>query len=263
MNTELEPPPVAPLTTAERARLRNRVMDKTRPAGPHPARRWIAPAVGVAAITAVAAGTLVVTNRPSDDSGVAGRATAAAPTAARTGLEVVPDAEATVAFVKSCERRLHVEEMKQPFTVVWARRVPGKTSKATDILMIVKGSGASGIASCLTPSGGGIWQKDPSGWTKPPTQKQGLAGLTGGTYSTSEPKPESRIWMLYRARPEIARVESRYVSNGAVGPWQRGYVDSGYAYADNRTNSDLGAGDLRQEVRAYDAQGRVVPIQAK
>jgi hypothetical protein len=262
MNTRLDPPPVRPLTAAERARLRNRIMDQTRPAVRRPARRWIAPVVGVGAVAAVVAGTLVVTNRPSDDSGVAGTTTASTPAARRTGLEFVPDAEAVAAFAKSCERHMH-GEIKQPLAVVWARRVPGKTSKAAAILMIVKGSGASGIASCLAPSGGGGWQKDPSGWTDLPTQKQGLARLFGGTSSTSGPKPESRIWMLYRARPEIARVESRYLSHGTVGPWQRGYVDSGYAYADNRTNSALSASGLHQEVRAYDAEGRPIPIEPK
>jgi hypothetical protein len=260
MNMQLDPPTVPPLDPARRAQLRNRIMDKSRPTGHHPARRWIAPAVSVAAVAAVVAGTLVVSNRPSDGPAVAGTATAATPT--RSGLEAVTDAEATAAFAKSCERRTH-GQIKQPLTVVWARRVPGKTSKATDILMIVKGSGASGIASCVAPSGGGGWQMDLSRWTDLPTQKQGLAGLFGGISSISEPKPESRIWMLYRARPEIARVESRYVSNGTVGPWQRGYVDSGYAYMDNRTNSVLSASSLRQEVRAYDAHGRLIPTEPK
>ncbi|WP_328999972.1 hypothetical protein OHA18_36735 [Kribbella sp. NBC_00709] len=262
MNLRLDPPTVPPLDPARRAQLRNRVMDKSRPTGHRPARRWIAPVVGVGAVAAVVAGTLVVTNRPSSDPGVAGVATAATPTAAGNRLGPVSDAEATAAFAKSCERRMH-GEIKQPLTVVWARRVPGQTSKAEDILIIVKGSGASGIASCLAPSGSGGWQRDGSAWIKEPTPKQGLVGLIGGTSSTSAPKPESRIWMLYRARPEIARVESRYVSKGSVGPWQRGYVDSGYAYTDNRANADLSASSLRQEVRAYDAQGGLIPIERK
>lgn len=261
MNTQLEPPRVPPLSPAERSRLRNQVMDRSRPGDHRAGRRWIAPVVAVGSVAAVVAGTLVITNRPLDDPGVA---TAATPTVARTGLEVVPDADATAAFAKSCERRIH-GELKHPLTVVWARRVPGKTSKSSDILMIVKGSGASGIASCLAPSGAGGWEKSPPAvwWSTFPSKKEGLAGLTGGTSSTSEPKPESRIWMLYRARPEIARVESRYVSRGTVGPWQRGYVDSGYAYTDNRTNSVLSASSLRQEVRAYDAQGQLLPIEPK
>jgi hypothetical protein len=264
MNAQLEPPRVPPLSAAERARLRHRVMDKTRPAAPRPARRRIAPVVGVAVVTAVVAGTLVVTNRPSADSGVASTTAAATPTAARTGLQVVPDAEAAATFAKSCARRLHVE-LKQPLTVLWARRVPGETSKSTEILMIIKGSGNSGIASCLARSGAGTWQKSPPAvwWKTVPTKQEGLAGLTAGTSSTSEPKPESRIWMLYRARPEIARVESRYVWNGTVGPWQRGYVDGGYAYTDNRMRSVVDASGLHQEVRAYDAQGRSIPIEPK
>ncbi|HEY4568760.1 MAG TPA: hypothetical protein VIH10_04820, partial [Kribbella sp.] len=93
----------------------------------------------VGAVAAVVAATLVITDKPSDDPGVAGTATAATSTAARIGLEVVPDAEATAAFAKSCERRLHLR-LDRPLTVAWARRVPGANPKSTEVLMIVKGS---------------------------------------------------------------------------------------------------------------------------
>lgn len=256
MNTELEPPRVPPLSAAERSRLRNQVMAKARPAEHRPSRRMIAPVVAVGAVAAAVAGTLVITNRPPADPGVAGPVTAATP----TSLEVVPDAEATVAFAKSCQRRLHVV-LSQPLTVVWARRVPGANPQTTDILMIVKGSGTSGIASCLAPSGAGGFDKDPSAsWTNPPTPQKGLAGLTGGISSASTPKPASRMWMLYRARPEIARIESRLVWKGTASPWQPGHVDSGYAYADNRLTVAVPASTVRQEVRAYDAQGRQLPV---
>lgn len=263
MNTKHEPPPVPPLDPARRAQLRNRVMDKSRPTGHRPARRWIAPVVGVGAVAAVVAGTLVITNRPPDEPGAAGTATAATPTAARTGLHVVPDAEATAAFAKSCEVRQHVK-LDRPLTIVWARRVPAENPKSTEILMIVKGAGTSGLSSCLAPSGAGGWQKDPSArWSKPPTQKVGLAGLASGSSSVSAPKPSCRMWTLYRAGPEIARIESRLVGKGTASPWQRGYVDSGYAYADNRVNLAFTASAVRQEVRAYDAQGRLLPIEPR
>ncbi|MEV5961408.1 hypothetical protein AB0L70_06560 [Kribbella sp. NPDC051952] len=262
MTTRLDPPTVPPLTTAERSRLRNQVMDRTRPTTHRPATRWIAPMVGVGAVAAVAAGTLVVTNRPPADPGVAGPATAATPTAARSSLEVVPDAEAAAAYEKSCEDRMH-RVLERPLTIRWARRVPGQ--KGTNILMIVKGSGKSGIASCLAPGGGGVYQQDALAgrWNNPPTQKEGLAGLTSGNSSEEAPKPASRMWTLYRARPEIARIESRMVWNGIASPWQRGYVDSGYAYADNRVDAVANARTVRQEVRAYDAQDRLLPIQPK
>ena len=50
MNIRLDPPPVPPLDPARRAQLRNRIMDKSRPAGHHRAPRWIAPAVSVAGV---------------------------------------------------------------------------------------------------------------------------------------------------------------------------------------------------------------------
>lgn len=262
MNTELEPPRVPPLDPARRAQLRNRVMDMSRPAGRRPSQRWIAPLVGVGAVAAVVTGTLVITGRSAEDPGVAGPATAATPTATPAGLEVVPDSEATAAFAKSCERRVH-EKLARPLTVVWARRVPGAKPTSTDILMVVRGSGTSGIASCVAPSGGGGWQMDVGPWINPPTRKKGLAGLTGGTSSVSTPKPTSRIWMLYRVRPEIARIESRLVWKGVTSPWQPGYVDHGYAYADNRADVLVDAMTVRQEVRAYDAQGRLLPYEAK
>ncbi|MFI5694898.1 hypothetical protein ACIA58_23790 [Kribbella sp. NPDC051586] len=261
MNTQLEPPRVPPLSAAERARLRNQVMDRARPAEHRPSRRMIAPVVAVGAVAAAVAGTLVITNRPPADPGVAGSATAATPT--RTGLEVVPNAEATAAFAKSCEPRMHVK-LDRPLTVAWARRVPGANPGKTEILMIVKGSGTSGIASCVAPDGGGGWERDPSPrWSQLPTRKEGLAGLTSGSSSASTPKPASRMWTLYRARPEVARIEARLVWKGTVGPWQRGYVDSGYAYADSRMNVEVPASTVRQEVRAYDAQGRLLPIEPK
>ncbi|WUJ69962.1 hypothetical protein OG809_33300 [Kribbella soli] len=256
MNLRLDPPPVPPLDPARRAQLRKRVMDKSRPLGHRPARRWIAPAVGAVAVAAVVAGTLVITNRPPADPGVAGPATAATP----TGLEVVPDAEATDAFAKSCERGGHLR-LGRPLTVVWARRVPGANPKNTEVLMVLKGSGTSGRAACLAPSGAGMWERNPSEqWVKLPTQKEGLAGLMSAESAVSTPKPASRMWRLYRVRPEIARIETRLVWKGNASPWQRGYVDSGYAYADNRVDVTVNLNTVRQEVRAYDAQGRLLPI---
>ncbi|WP_432874619.1 hypothetical protein ACQPYH_22505 [Kribbella sp. CA-245084] len=258
MNTDLEPPRVPPLSAAERSRLRNQVMDRARPVENRPSRRMIAPVIAVAAVAAAVAGTLVITNRPPADPGVAAPATVAT----SSGLGVVSDADAIAAFTKSCERRQH-SLLKRPFRIVWARRVPAANPGTTDILMIVEGSGTSGISSCLSPGGSGGWQRDKSGWIEPPAQKKGLTGLSGGTSSVSTPKPMSRIWMLYRVRPEIARIESRLVWKGVTSPWQPGYVDHGYAYADNRLAVVVPASTVRQEVRAYDAQGRLLPYQPK
>jgi hypothetical protein len=259
MTTDLEPPRVPPLTTAERSRLRNQLMDRTRPSTGHQARRWIAPVVGVGAVAAVVAGTLVVTGRPSASPGVAGTTTT--PTASRSSLEVVPDAEARALFAKSCAVRLHLQR-DQPVTVRWARRVPGEQPGSSEIVMIVQGAGSAGAGSCVVPHGSGGWRKQPSAvWTGGlPTAAQGVAALTGGMSSNSAPKPTSRVWMVYRVRPEIARIEARLVAGNVVGNWTPGYVDDGYAYADSRVSVEVAASRSRQEVRAYDAQGKQVPV---
>jgi hypothetical protein len=78
MNIRLDPPPVPPLSPAERARLRNRVMDRVQPERHGSRRSWVAPVVGVGAVAAVVPGTLVITNRPPDEPGIAGMPAAAA-----------------------------------------------------------------------------------------------------------------------------------------------------------------------------------------
>ncbi|MEV4262371.1 hypothetical protein [Kribbella sp. NPDC049584] len=262
MNTELEPPRVPPLTPAERSRLRNQVMDRSRPTEHRPARRWIAPAIAVGAVAAAVAGTLVITNRAPSDPGVAGTPPAATPTMVRAGLPVVPDAEAVAAFTKSCERRMQTK-LVRPLRVAWARRVPAANPNATDILVVVIGAAASGVATCVAPAGAGGWRQwDPSALSVP-TKKQGLVGVSGGIAGGTAGSTPSRMWTLYRARPEIARIESRLVSKGTASSWQAGYLDDGYAYVDNRVAAAIDVMGVQQEVRAYDAQGRPVPVEQK
>jgi len=55
MNIQLDPPKVPPLTSSQRSRLRNRVMDKSMPGRDHSTRRWVAPMVAVAAVAALVA----------------------------------------------------------------------------------------------------------------------------------------------------------------------------------------------------------------
>ena len=86
MNTELEPPRVPPLTPAERSRLRNQVMDRSRPTEHRPGRRWLAPAIAVGAVAAVVTGTLVVTQKSPDDAGVAGTSAGPASPEAKVGV---------------------------------------------------------------------------------------------------------------------------------------------------------------------------------
>jgi hypothetical protein len=68
-------------------------------------------------------------------------------------------------------------------------------------------------------------------------------------------------WRLYRAHPEVAKVEARYVLNGTTGPWTNEVVDDGFAYIEVRANGKFTVGQkLKTEVRAFDAQGRQIPI---
>ena len=66
MNTQLEPPPVPPLTTSQRARLRNQVMDGAAPPSVRRSHRWTVPAISVAATALVVAGALVIGNQVPD-----------------------------------------------------------------------------------------------------------------------------------------------------------------------------------------------------
>ncbi|GAA1584420.1 hypothetical protein GCM10009804_45910 [Kribbella hippodromi] len=264
MTTQLDqqpvPPPVPPLSTDQRNRLRRQVMERTAPATGS-TRRWIAPAIAVGAVAAVVAGTLAITHQRTDPQ-VAG--VPAATTV--SGLKVVPDAEAAAAFKNTC--LAPGKKLKDPIKVLWARRVPGRTLASTNILMLVKGSselGASGVEACLT-AGTRRGEVSAAGvpWNQPPTRKQGLRALSGGRYSTQTPAPQSQLWTLYQASPEIARIESRFVWKGGKGPWQPGYVDSGFAYTDSRSNTFVPVtGSQHEEVRAYDAQGRLIPIAPK
>lgn len=117
-------------------------------------------------------------------------------------------------------------------------------------------------------------------WETQPTAAQGLVAFdnNGSDRATDSATPVTsnrkgvpdltrkdsgtlQTWTLYRARPEIARVEARSVWNGKFGEWTEGVVDSGFAYTEVQVEGKFGIGDqLKQQVRAFDADGKPVPV---
>jgi len=92
--------------------------------------------------------------------------------------------------------------------------------------------------------------------------KQKATTQKGIPDSKAKDRGTLQTWTLYRARPEIARVEARSVWNGKFGEWTEGVVDNGFAYTEVQVDGMFGHSDqLKQEVRAFDADGKPVPVQ--
>jgi hypothetical protein len=288
MNTQLEPPRVPPLSAAERSRLRNQVMDRTRPGDHRPGRRWIAPAVAVGAVAAVVAGTLVVTQKSPDDTGAAGTSTASPE--AKVGVDLGPVPQADVAkIVADCQ----FPDEPGPAQLIWSRHVRGITKDSTALVAVALdtkrataqppvingrrkpgGGGAPSTAKlgyryCMTrtpPSGklgaiGAVGRIDDKAWRTQPTAQRALValGTTDGDFTNDLTTLQS--WRLYRAHPDVAKVEARYVLNGKTGPWTSGVVSDGFAYIEVQANGKFTVGQkLPTEVRAFDAQGHQLPI---
>jgi hypothetical protein len=272
MNIQLDPPRVPPLDPARRSQLRNRVMDQSMSRRDHSARRWIAPVVAVAAVAAVVAGTLVITSRPSPGPAVAGSPQqTAAPRRADFDLGAVPHKD-----LADLSRKCTFEgEQASGTTLLWSRRVRGATTGSTTTVALARNSTAAhspgqkqGFRICAMRTLAG--QLGAVGWTPiiadktgtaHPTPAQGLVTLGAIERELSADKTTLQSWAFYRARPEIARVESRSVWQGKAGEWTEGVVDGGYAYTQVEIHGRFGAGDhLEQEVRAFDAAGKPVPV---
>ncbi|MFF0342929.1 hypothetical protein [Kribbella sp. NPDC004875] len=295
MNTELEPPRVPPLTAAERSRMRNQLMERTRPGTRRPARHWVAPLVGVAAVGAVVAGTLVVTHKSPDHAGVAGTSTpaptlayGAAKPQARVGVDLgaVPQAQ-LAKVVTECQ----FPTEPGPAELVWSRHVRGISKDSTALVGLARdtkgatpktvpgdggrrpGAGSGGLPSsaslgyryCLTrtpPLGklgsiGTVGRVDDKAWRTDPTVKRGLVALGGSDGDFTNDLHTLQAWRIYRALPGIAKVEARYVLDGKPGPWTSGVVDGGFAYTEVQASGTFTSGQhLKTEVRAFDAHGR-------
>ncbi len=278
MNIRLDPPPVPPLTSSQRSQLRNRVMDKSRPTRDQSTRRWVAPVVAVAAVAAVVAGTLVITGKPSSDPGVAGTPAqtptqAQAQARARIGVDLgaVPRGDAST-LLRDCT----FPEEKGIVKILWSRHVRGITKDSTTSVAVALNSTGSHPASarlgyrfCMTrvpPSAklgavGSVGIVADQAWTARPTAQRGLVALGGSDTDFTNDLGTLQAWTIYRARPDIARVEARYVLNGKAGEWTKGVVDGGFAYTEVQAHGKFTVGQrLKAEVRAFDAAGKPVPV---
>ncbi|WP_371402543.1 hypothetical protein OHA10_32210 [Kribbella sp. NBC_00662] len=265
-------------------------MDRSRPADHRSGRRWIAPVVAVGAIAAVVAGTLVVTQKSPDDTGAAGTSTPLASPEAKVGVDLGPIPQADVAkIVADCQ----FPDEAGPAQLVWSRHVRGITKDSTSLVALAlntkkaavqptgirggrkPGTGGApltaklGYRYCMTrtpPSGklgaiGTVGRIDDKAWRTKPTAQRTLVALgsTDGDFTNDLTTLQS--WRLYRAHPDVAKVEARYVLNGKTGPWTNGVVDDGFAYTEVQANGKFTVGQkLTTEVRAFDAQGRQIPV---
>jgi hypothetical protein len=279
MNIQLDPPPVPALSPSQRARLRNRVMDQSVPVR-RPSRRWAAPVIAVAAVGAIVAGTLAISNQgpealpgPPRVAASAGTTSSSAPAAEKIDRGPASKAEADAA-AKSC--RLPGATRSE---VLWSRRVaiPDRARLRQGVAVLVKNTPGQpgdvyGLGLMVCFAGGAGSAIHDSAWTKQPTRTQGLISL-GGSGSIGHPggnRPAiAQFQSLYRVRPEIARIQSRYVWDKGTGQWLEGVVTDGFAYTasgatipnykESADGTDANGG--HEELRAFDSLGNPVPIQ--
>ncbi|ADB32281.1 hypothetical protein Kfla_3219 [Kribbella flavida DSM 17836] len=323
MNPQLDPPAVPPLTPARRARLRHQVLDQAsasdptgrlaRGTGSHPlsgeatsgtpathgragGRRWLAPALAVGAVAAVAAGTVVVSNgRPGTDGAPAAgpsasvsapatpsqqpttprtptsSATASAPWLAEVDLGPAGAAE-TAAVAKRC--KVPGAKKVEP---LWSRKVavPGIRTPPSGVVVLTKstpgqpgGTYGQGLFACF-PAGMSAAVRD-TAWSEQPTRANGVVTLadTGSVGGAGDDKPSfASFQTLFRARPEIARIESRATWRGGHGQWTKGAVAGGFAYTHSTAiipageyDPDTQSNGVQQQIRAFDADGNQVPV---
>ncbi|NUR95661.1 MAG: hypothetical protein HOV67_10420 [Kribbellaceae bacterium] len=288
MNTELEPPRVPPLSAAERARMRNQLMERTRPTTRHPARRWVAPVVGVAAVGAVVAGTLVVTQKSPDDTGAAGTPPASPEAKITVDLGGVPRGQLSK-ISAACQ---FPGETGLP-QLLWTRHVRGITKDSTALVGVARYTGATASSSGPVrggrkPGSGGapstsklgyryclertpqtreinalstVGRIEDKTWRAEPTVRNSLVALGGSDGDFTNSLKTLQAWRLYRAHANVAKVEARYVLNGKTGPWTAGAVQDGFAYIEVQANGKFTVGQrLKIEVRAFDARGLQVPV---
>lgn len=288
MNTRLEPPPVPPLSPSQRSRLRNRVLDG---AGTQPVshyRRWTVPAVAVAAVGAVIGGTLLAGSQAGGPApgtppvagtgGTTGTTGSATPASAAVKLDRGPATAAQISrAIKACNPLGWEQDQ-----AVWSRQVVDFASGKPKpyVLVLIKRIGDPptelgaehklGLMAC-TPPGGGSAVLDKV-WTQTPGRAEGLVSLGGlGSIGGSPGGTVAHFPTYHRARPEIARIESRITWKGGAGKWYEGVVTDGIAYTSSTAELPAGVytppnpdgsetSSVKEEIRAFDALGNRVPV---
>ncbi|MFB6720721.1 hypothetical protein ACFCV3_11195 [Kribbella sp. NPDC056345] len=269
MTVRTDPPRVPPLSPQQHSRLRRQVMAKARPARRTAAGRWV-PAIAVAAVAAVTAGAVAIggmTGPAAPPAGSSPTRSIQPPTPLPLRDFVVPTEVdlgpyPTAASIASTACLIE----KGTTEVVWARYVLDSTAGSRTSILLVRrpadGEPNDGyhqrMAVCVPYS---LNNPIPdSDWDRRPTAAQGLAILTTGAFETPV-TGATQFWRIYRAVPEIARVESRYVWQGGAGPWTKGVVADGFAYTDTRAKyGGKSPAGLKAQIRAFDAAGNAVPV---
>jgi hypothetical protein len=287
MTTKLDPPPVPPLSPSQREDLRRRVMSGVDEA-PRNHRRWVAPVVAVAAVSGVVAGTLAITNRAEE-------VLPAPPAAASPSTPVVDKSKivrvakdfridlgpATAAEAARAARNCQFPGVKRT-SVLWSRKVstpsPGRPNSG--VMVLTKATPGQpgttyklGLFACFV--GGGTSAVRDSAWREQPSAARGgvTLALTGSVAGDGRGGPSlADFQALHRIRPEIARVQSRLVWGDGHGQWIEGVVAGGFAFTHSAALIPSGQykppagdgqprpGDPQEEYRAWDAEGRVVPL---
>jgi hypothetical protein len=294
MTAKLDPPPVSPLSPSQREDLRRRVMTAADPAVRSTGqRRWAAPAIAVAAVGAVVAGTLVISGQ-FDETGVqpaAGPSTPVSTPSVATPSAGTPSASASrplwlpkldLGPVGAAEAARVANACKLPgsqrIDALWSRRVaiPGGTGPASGVVVLTKstpgqpgGTYDLGIFTCFA-GGAGAAVRDAE-WTKqtsPSNPAVLLSGMGQVGGSGDRKSAYASYETILRVHPRIARIESRYVWAKGRGQWTQGAVAGGFAYTHSTAvippgqyqPTPDGKSDLDQRYRAYDAAGKPVPI---
>ncbi|MGC4941476.1 hypothetical protein [Kribbella sp. DT2] len=296
MTSKLDPPHVPPMGPSEREHLRRQVMNAADPVARSTGhRRWAAPLIAVAAVGGVVAGTLVIGNQVAE-TGVqpaAGPSTPdAAPSTPDAGTSTSAKPKPTIAPwlpkvdlgpVSAAEAARAAKKCALPGAkktdALWARRVaiPGAVGTPSGVVVLTKrtpgqpgGFYDQGLFTCFAGGAGAAvrdekWNKQ----TSPGTPAILLAGM-GEVGGTTDQKPSSvSSETILRVHPRIVRIESRYVWSKGHGQWTQGAVAGGFAYTHSTAVIPPGQyvprpdsnSNLQQEYRAFDANGKLIPLE--